>query len=87
MVNETITSVCEYKTYLEGQAKRLENITAAIESEIQSAMGVDMKDFLPELAIPMADYAASLIRQDKQTSLNSQANVRPDEIMKLLKHS
>jgi len=84
-VNEAITNINEYKTYLDGQAKRLEDITAAIESEIQGTMGVDMMDFLPELAVPMADYAASLISQDKQTSLNTQANLTPDEILKLLK--
>ena len=83
-INEAITNINEYKTYLDRQAARLEEITAAIESEIQGAMGVDMKDFQPELATPMADYAASLVSQDKQTSLNTQANLTPDEILKLL---
>ncbi len=84
-VNEAITSIYEYKTYLDGQAKSLEDIAAAIELEIQGAMGVNMMDCLPELAVQMADYAASLISQDKQTSLNTQANLTPDEILKLLK--
>jgi flagellin-like hook-associated protein FlgL len=84
-VEEAITNINEYKTYLDRQAERLRDITAVIESEIQGAMGVDMKDFQPKLAIPMADYAASLISQDKQTSLNTQAKLTPDEILKLLK--
>jgi len=50
-------------------------------------MGVDMKDFQPELTLPMADYAASLIMQDKETSLNTQVNLTPDEILKLLSDS
>lgn len=61
------------------------DITAAIESDIQGAMGVDMKDFQPEFAMPMAEKAASLMSQDKQTSLNAQANLTPSEILKLLK--
>lgn len=84
-VNEAITNIDEYKTYLDRQAVRLVYITAAIESEIQGAMGINIKDFQPELAAPMADYAASLISQDKQTSLDTQANLTPDEILKLLK--
>lgn len=84
-VNDAITNIGEYKTYLDRQAARMGDITAVIESEIQGAMGVNMKDFQPELAAPMADYAASLISQDKQTSLNTQANLTPDEILKLLK--
>lgn len=35
----------------------------------------------------MADYAASLILQDKQTSLNTQASLTSDKILKLLKDS
>jgi len=46
-----------------------------------------MQDFQPELAIPMAEKAASLISQNKQTSLNTQANLAPDKILKLLKDS
>jgi hypothetical protein len=33
----------------------------------------------------MADYTASVILQDKQTSMNTQANLTPNEILKLLK--
>ena len=85
MVDEAITSTNEYKRYLDRQAAHLRDITAAIESDIQGAMGVDMKDFQPELAAPMAENAASLISQDKQTSLNAQANLTPNKILKLLK--
>jgi flagellin len=84
-VNEAITNIDEYKTYLDRQAARLGDIMATIESEIQGAMGVDMQDFQPKLALPMADCAARLILQDKQTSINTQANLTPDEILKLVK--
>jgi flagellin-like hook-associated protein FlgL len=84
-VSEAITNVREYKTYLDRQAALLRDITTSLQSQIDGAMGVDMHDFQPELAAPMADYAASLISQDKQTSLNTQTNLTPDEILKLLK--
>lgn len=84
-VKKTITSVGEYKTYLDRKAARLGEITAIIESEIQSAMGIKIENFQPELATPVANYVASLISQDKQTSLNIQANLAPDETLNLLK--
>lgn len=84
-VNAAIANVREYKTYLDRQAAHLRDITAVFESEIQGATGVDMRDFQPELAAPMANYAGSLISQDRQTSLNAQANLNPNEILKLLR--
>jgi len=48
-------------------------------------MGVDMREFQPELTVQMVDYAVSLIQQDKQALLNIQANLTPNEILKLLK--
>jgi flagellin-like hook-associated protein FlgL len=86
-VKEAITNVNEYKTYLDRQASHLRDITAAIELEIQGAMGVEMEDFQPELAVSMADCTANLILQDKQTSFNIQANLTPDETLKLLKNN
>ena len=86
-VNEAIANIDDYKTYLDRQAAHLSNTTEFIESQIRGAMGVDMQDFQPELAVPMADYAASLLSKDKQTSLNTQANLTPEEILKLLSDS
>jgi len=83
-VNEAIANIDDYKTYLDRQAAHLSNATEFIESQIRGAMGVDTQDFQPELAVPMADYAASLLSKDKQTSLDTQANLTPEEILKLL---
>jgi len=83
-VNEAITNIDEYKTHLDRQAAHIIDITAVIESDIQGAMGVDMKDFQPERAIPMAENVASLISQNKQTSLNTQSNLTSGKILKLL---
>jgi flagellin-like hook-associated protein FlgL len=86
-VNGAIAKIDDYKTYLNRQAAHLNNATEFIESQIRGAMGVDMQDFQPELAVPMADYAASLIAKDKQSSLDTQANLTPEEILKLLSDS
>jgi flagellin-like hook-associated protein FlgL len=86
-IKEAITNVNEYKTYLDRQASHLRDITATIELEIQGAMGVEMRDFQPEIAMPMAHCTANLILQDKQTSFNIQANLTPDETLKLLKNN
>ena len=85
VISKAITNINEYKSYLDRQEARLGETMAAIELEIQSFMGVDIKDFQAELAAPMADNTAILISRDKQTSLNTQANLTPDEILKLLK--
>lgn len=84
-VTEAIANVTEYRQYLNRQIARIEDVTAVIESEIESAMGVDLDDFKPDLALAAASYTASLISQDKSTSLNTQANLNPDETLQLLK--
>lgn len=84
-VKEAISNANVYKTHLTSQSTHLKDIMAAVESDIQGSMGMHMWDFQTELALPMADYAASLIQQDKQTSLNTQANFSSEEILKLLK--
>ena len=50
-------------------------------------MGVDLDDFKLELSLEIVDYAASLISQDKSTSINTQANLTPDKTLHLLKAS
>jgi hypothetical protein len=85
VVNEAIKNVDEYKKYLEKQVAHLRDITNAFELEMQGAMGVDMQDFQSELALTMADYAASHILKNRLNSLNTQANLIPDEALKLLK--
>jgi flagellin-like hook-associated protein FlgL len=85
-VKEAIRDISHYKTHLDRQDARAREITAAIELQIQDAMGVEMQHFQPELAAPMADYAASLISQGKQASIDMQANLTCDEILKLLEN-
>jgi flagellin len=84
-VNEAIAKVNEYKQYLGSQVSRLEDATAVIESEAEGAMGVDLNDFKPDIALEMAAYAASMISEDRPTSLDTQANLTPSEALQLLK--
>ena len=83
-VQDAIANIAEYRKYLSRQATRLEEATAVLESEIESAMGIDLNDFKPDLALETASYAASVISEDKAAYLDTQANLTPDEALKLL---
>ena len=83
-VQDAIENIAEYRKYLSRQAARLEEATAVLESEIESAMGIDLNDFKPDLALETASYAASVISEDKAAYLDTQANLTPDEALKLL---
>jgi len=84
-IKKAITNLNEYKQYLNGQVARVEAATAIIESELESAMGVELDDFTPEVAIEKASYTANFISDDKSTSHNTQGNVTADEALQLLK--
>jgi flagellin-like hook-associated protein FlgL len=86
-IKKAITNLNEYKQYLNRQVARVEDATATIESELESAMGVGLDDFTPDIAIEKANYTANLIMDDKSTSHNTQANVPSDEALQLLKDS
>jgi len=86
-VQDAIENIAEYRKYLSRQAARLEEATAVLESEIESAMGIDLNDFKPDLALETASYAASVISEDKAAYLDTQANLTPDEALKLLNDS
>lgn len=84
-IKKAITNLNEYKQYLNRQVARVENATATIESALQSAMGVWLDDFTPDLAIETAFHIASELSQDSSTALNMQANTEPSIALQLLK--
>jgi len=84
---EATENLNEYREYLRRQAARVEDATAIIESEIEGAMGVDLDDFRPELAIEAVSYWASQVSEDTGTLLDVQANVEPSRALHLLKDS
>ncbi len=63
----------------------MEDITATIESELESGMGVGLDDFTPDLAIETAVHIASELSQDSSTALDMQANTEPSIALQLLK--
>lgn len=84
-IKKAIKNISEYKTDLDGKAAHLVDITTAIESEIQNALDVNVQDFQPERTTTMVNFTAGLISQNEQTSLDTQANLAANEILKLLK--
>ena len=84
-IKKTITNLNEYKQYLNRQVARVEDATAIIESELESAMGIELGDFTLEIAIETAVHTASQLSQDSSTALDTQANVAADEALQLLK--
>ena len=84
-IKKAITNLNEYKQYLNRQVARVEDATATIESELESAMGVGLDDFTPDLAIETAFHIASELSQDSSSALDMQANTEPSIALQLLK--
>lgn len=84
-IKKAIKELNEYRTYLSREAARVEDATATIESELESAMGVELDDFTPDIAMETASYIMKSISEDKSTSLIIQGNVTGDETLRLLK--
>jgi len=84
-IKKAITNVNEYKQYLNRQVARVEDATATIESELESAMGVGLDDFTLDFAIETAFHIASQLSQDSSTALDTQANTEPSIALQLLK--
>ena len=84
-IKKAITNLNEYKQYLNRQFARMENATATIESELESAMGVGLDDFTMDFAIETAVHIASRLSQDSSSALDMQANTEPSIALQLLK--
>ncbi len=84
-IKKAITNLNEYKQYLNRQVARVENATATIESELESAMGVRLDDFTMDFAIETAVHIASQLSQDSSSALDMQANTEPSIALQLLK--
>ncbi len=84
-IEKAITNLNEYKQYLNRQVARVEDATATIESELESAMGVELDDFTPDLANETVIHIASELSQDSSRALDMQANTEPSIALQLLK--
>ncbi len=84
-IKKAITNLNEYEQYLNRQVARVEDATATIESELESAMGIELDNFTPEVAIETSVYIASQVSQDSPIALDMQANTEPSIALQLLK--
>lgn len=84
-IKKAITNLNEYKQYLNRQVARVEDATATIESELESATGVELDDFTLDFAIETAVHIASQLSQDSSSALDMQANTEPSIALQLLK--
>jgi len=84
-IKKAITNLNEYKQYLNRQVARVEDATAIIKSELESAMGVGLDDFTLDFAIETAIHFASQLSQDSSTALDTQANTEPSKALQLFK--
>lgn len=83
-IKKVIANLNEYKQYLNRQVARVEDATSIIESELESAMGVELDDFAPEVAIETAVHIAGQLSQDSSSALDMQANTEPSIALQLL---
>lgn len=86
-IKKAIKELGEYRTYLDRQVARVEDAVATIESELESAMGVDLNDFTADLALETVVHIASELSQDSSSALDTQANTEPSTVLKLLTDS
>lgn len=83
-VEKAIGHLNESNTYLSRQAERVEEATAVIEAELQSAVGVDLSDFNIHLAEQLNRYVASQVLDDAARSLDVQADVAGSRALAVL---
>ncbi len=87
IIKKAIKELSEYRGYLNKEAALVEELTAIIESEIESAMGVELDGFTPEAAMETDVRTASGLLQFSSSALDGQANVEPSIALQLLKDS
>ena len=86
-VQKAIKEISEYKGYLNKEAALVEKITAIIESETESAMGIELDDFTPEIALETDAGTVQQLSKYSFSALDAQANAEPSLVLQLLKDS
>lgn len=81
---KAMNEINEYKEYLNKQRTRIEDATKTIESELESAMGIELEDFTLDKATEMSSDISNKLAEDDEASLNTQDNITPTEALKLL---
>jgi hypothetical protein len=70
---------------LAGKAALVEKLTAVVENEIESAVGVEVDEFTLKSALEINSDTASRIIRNSSDAIKSQANVEPSIALQLLK--
>jgi flagellin-like hook-associated protein FlgL len=84
-VQKAIKELSEYRGYLNGKETLVEKLTAMIESEIESAAGVQLDEFTLKAALETNADTASRLTQNSSEALETQGNVEPSIALRLLK--
>jgi flagellin-like hook-associated protein FlgL len=84
-VKKAIKELSEYRGYLNKEAALVEELTAIIESETESAMGVELDDFTSEVALETDISTARQLSQNSSNALDAQANTVPSVVLQLLR--
>jgi hypothetical protein len=84
-VQKAIKEIGEYKGYLNKEAALVEKLTTIIESETESAMGVELDDFTPEAALETDVGTVKQLLKYSSSAFETQANVEPSTALQLLK--
>jgi flagellin-like hook-associated protein FlgL len=83
-IEEAIEDLSEYNGYLTRQTARLEDATAVIELELESAMGVDLSEFDVDVGRQVAGNMKGEISENVSVLAYIQANLTPDRALQLL---
>lgn len=84
-VKNAIKELSEYRGYLNSKETLVEKLTAVIESEVESAAGVQLDEFTLKEALEINADTASRLTQNSSDALETQANVEPSVVLQLLK--
>jgi flagellin-like hook-associated protein FlgL len=86
-VKNAIKELSEYREYLNSKETLVEKLTAVIESEIESATGVELDEFALEDALETNAGTVNRIIQNSSEAHETQANVEPSVALQLLSDS
>jgi flagellin-like hook-associated protein FlgL len=83
-IQKAIKELSEYRGYLNREAALVEKLTAIIESETESVMGIELDDFMPEVALETDVSTARQLTQYSSNAIDAQANVESSVALQLL---
>ena len=86
-VKTALQEANNYGGYLAGLNKRLHEVMARIESRAVVAAGIEPSDFGLNIAQKITSKLANRVQNQPYISIQTQANIKADEALSLLKDS